>query len=173
MLYILLNVNFIVVAVNQRKFHAIVPILQWSHSFQKNLKFANGWEPHGTSIPFISSQISKMNCFWYLCLEIWNEFGFVFRVLSLLGLQMRYYPFPMWCDRQRPSSIPEDTVISSPLLDVRDPLPSSSLHILIHNLSLSHNHTTYWLVYCQSTLIYFYSLSHSFLYNELILCLFL
>lgn len=39
-------------------------------------------------------------------------------MLTLLGLQTRYFPFPPWCDRQRVAVVPDDVPIVGPLIDV-------------------------------------------------------
>jgi hypothetical protein len=48
--------------------------------------------------------------------EVCKRMG-ITRILTLLGMQMRYYPFPPWCDRQRACVVPEDVPIIGPLID--------------------------------------------------------
>jgi hypothetical protein len=48
-------------------------------------------------------------------------------MLTLLGLQARYFPFPPWCDRQRVSVVPDDVPIVGPLVDVQNDHSFSSV----------------------------------------------
>jgi hypothetical protein len=46
------------------------------------------------------------------------------RILAMMGMQTRYYPFPLWTDRQRTSVAPEDLMLTS------DPI-SESPHMML------------------------------------------
>jgi hypothetical protein len=55
--------------------------------------------------------------------EISKKHG-ITRILAMMGMQTRYYPFPLWTDRQRTSVAPEDLMLTS------DPI-SESPHMML------------------------------------------